>query len=286
MYRTDVNGRPLNPPLQIWFKEKKIAQKKILWNCLNVVKFSQISWVTIIQGGNWLDENFPIWEFSGWELSWVGNSRWQFSRWSFPGWEFSGWEFCGWEFPLMGIFPDGSYPGWEFSLVEVFRVGIVWWESSGWQFSGLIHLNRIKLINQVWFGLLISSTASHHVLCRKRIAATNKQRKYKRENDREKCFLSLVSTRRLKVIKGSKIVSRKDDGVNRLVCMLGDKLISHLITFKHQKGDCQYQKNFTLVIVDQKVPTYLLSSCDFFFYWNWKKLLLREDVYHVLYILV
>ena len=182
MYRTDVNGRPLNLPLQIWFKEKKIGQKKILWNCLNVVKFSQISWVTMIRGGNWLDENFPIWGFSGW-----GISGWQFSRWSFSGWEFSGWEFCGWEFPLMGIFPGVSYPGWEFSLVEVFRVEIVWWESSGWQFSGLIHyiflpfshadsfnyffkvMNRIKLINQVWLGLLMNSSASHHVLCRKRM---------------------------------------------------------------------------------------------------------------------
>ena len=29
--------------------------------------------------------------------------------------------------------------------------------------------------------------------------------------------------------------SRKGDGVNRLVCILGDKLISHLIAFKRQK---------------------------------------------------
>ena len=225
--------------------------------------------------------------------------------WGIPGGSFPGGVFLGGSSPG-GIFAGGSFPWWEYSRMGVILGGnFPWWKFSGWELSGGNHpggnfpgwfitfsfrfhtvMNRIKLINQVWLGLLISSTASHHVLCRKRIAATNKLRKYKRENDRQKCFLSLVSTRRLKVIKGSKIVSRKDDGVNRLVCMLGDKLISHLITFKHQKGDCQYQKNFTLVIVDQKVPTYLLSSCDFFFYWNWKKLLLREDVYHVLYILV
>ena len=105
--------------------------------------------------------------------------------------------------------------------------------------------------------------ASACFYCNK-IAATNKQRKYKRENDRQKCFLSLVSTKRLKVIKGSKIESRKDDGVNRLVCMLGDKLISHLITFKRQKRRLLLSKKFMLAIVDQKVPTYLLSSCDFF----------------------
>ena len=47
--------------------------------------------------------------------------------------------------------------------------------------------------------------------------------------------LSLVSTRRLKTIKGAKIESCKGDGVNRLVCMLGNKLFSHLIAFKRQK---------------------------------------------------
>ena len=36
-------------------------------------------------------------------------------------------------------------------------------------------------------------------------------------------------------IKGVKIESGKGDGVNCLVCMLGDKLISHLIAFKRQK---------------------------------------------------
>ena len=128
-----------------------------MWNCLNVVKFYQISWVAIIWGGNWLDENF----------SWVGIIRvgnfrvaifrvgvflggscpgGNFPGGSFPGWELSGWEFPVWEFSWVGVVrvgiflggncPGGTYPGWEFSLVEVFQVGIVRWESSGWQFSG------------------------------------------------------------------------------------------------------------------------------------------------------
>ena len=39
--------------------------------------------------------------------------------------------------------------------------------------------------------------------------------------------LKVASTRRFKSIKGAKIESRKGDGVNSLVCMLGDKRISH-----------------------------------------------------------
>ena len=116
--------------------------------------FYQISWVAIIRGGNWLDENF--------------------SRWKSPVWELSGWQFSGWEFSWVvvvrvGIFqvgvfrvgvflgrscPGGTYPGWEFSLVEVFRVGIVRWESSGSQFSGLnnfvFHVRQN--FKMQWFG--------------------------------------------------------------------------------------------------------------------------------------
>ena len=39
-------------------------------------------------------------------------------------------------------------------------------------------------------------------------------------------------TRRSKTPTGAKIGSLKDDGINRLVCMLGDKLISPLVVFK------------------------------------------------------
>ena len=118
--------------------------------------------------------------------------------------------------------------------------------------------------------------ASACFYCNK-IAATNKQRKYKRENNRQKCFLSLVSTKRLKVIKGSKIESRKDDGVNRLVCMLGDKLISHLITFKRQKRRLLLSKKIYVSDSRSKSSDLPLEQLRFFFYWNWKKLLLRED---------
>ena len=56
-------------------------------------------------------------------------------------------------------------------------------------------------------------------------------------------FLSLVSTWQVKTIKGAKIQSRRGDGVNRLVCMLIDKLISHLIAFKRQKRRSQISKS-------------------------------------------
>ena len=109
LHRTDVNSRPLNPPLQIRFR-KKNGWKKILWNCLSVVKFYQISgvtigWMKIFPGGNYPGGNFQVAIFR------VGVI-------------------------LGGNFPGGSYPGWEISLVGVFRVGIVRGESSGWQFSG------------------------------------------------------------------------------------------------------------------------------------------------------
>ena len=116
--------------------------------------------------------------------------------------------------------------------------------------------------------------ASACFYCNK-IAATNKQRKYKRENNRQKCFLSLVSTKLLKVIKGSKIESRKDDGVNRLVCMLGDKLISHLITFKRQKRRLLLSKKIYVSDSRSKSSDLPIEQLRFFFYW--KKLLLRED---------
>ena len=77
--------------------------------------------------------------------------------------------------------------------------------------------------------------------------------------------LSLVSTRRLKTIKGAKIESCKGDGVNRLVCMLGNKLFSHLIAFKRQKkAIADIKKKLLLAITDQRVPTYFMSSWEFF----------------------
>ena len=56
--------------------------------------------------------------------------------------------------------------------------------------------------------------------------------------------------------------SRKGDGVNRLVCILGDKLISHLIAFKRQKkkGNCQYQQILILALAAQRFTAYSLSS--------------------------
>ena len=101
--------------------------------------FYQISWVAIIRGGNWLDENFSRREVAEWELS--------------------GWEISEWEFSWVGVFLGGNCPGgtnlgWEFSLVEVFRVGIVRWESSGSQFSGLnnfvFHVRQN--FKMQWFG--------------------------------------------------------------------------------------------------------------------------------------
>ena len=56
-------------------------------------------------------------------------------------------------------------------------------------------------------------------------------------------FLSLVSTWQVKTIKDAKIQSRRGDGVNRLVCMLRDKLISHLTAFKRQKRRSQISKS-------------------------------------------
>ena len=71
--------------------------------------FYQINWMAIIQGGNWLDENFP-----GGNLL-CGN---------YPGANFPvGVFLCG-NYPG-GNFPGGSFPGWELSG----------WEVSGWEFS-------------------------------------------------------------------------------------------------------------------------------------------------------
>ena len=77
----------------------------------------QISWVAIIQGSNWLDENFSRWKFPEWELS---------------GWEISRWQFFGWEFSWLGVVRVGIF--W----VGVFlgRWELSWWESSGWKFYG------------------------------------------------------------------------------------------------------------------------------------------------------
>ena len=70
-----------------------------------------------------------------------------------------------------------------------------------------------------------------------------------------------MSTRQLKTIKGAKIESRKGDGVNHLVCRLGDKLIS---TFKRQKKAIANTKKLILAIAVERVPTYFLSSGEFF----------------------
>ena len=48
----------------------------------------------------------------------------------------------------------------------------------------------------------------------------------------------LMFTRRSKTPTGSKIGSLKGNGINRLVCMLGDKLISPLVVFKRFVFDC------------------------------------------------
>ena len=71
--------------------------------------FYQINWMAIIQGSNWLDENFP-----GGNLL-CGN---------YPGANFPvGVFLCG-NYPGVN-FPGGSFPGWELSG----------WEFSGWEFS-------------------------------------------------------------------------------------------------------------------------------------------------------
>ena len=51
-----------------------------------------------------------------------------------------------------------------------------------------------------------------------------------------------MSTKRLKAIKGAKKESRKGDGVNRLECMLGDKLISHLFFERQKKAIANIKK--------------------------------------------
>ena len=143
MYFTDVIGRPLNPPLQIRFR-KKNGQKKILRNCLNVVKFYQISWVVIIRGGNWVDENFSRWEFpgwdlagwelSGWEFSWVGVVRVEIFRLgvflggscpgrNIPDRSFLGWELSRWDLSWLGIFFGGGFPGGN-CPVGIIRVAV------------------------------------------------------------------------------------------------------------------------------------------------------------------
>ena len=63
--------------------------------------FYQISWVAIIQGSNWLDENFSRWEFPGWE--WSG---WGISRRQFYGWEFS-------------CYPNKSFQVWNLFVLHI-----------------------------------------------------------------------------------------------------------------------------------------------------------------------
>ena len=88
---------------------KKHDQKKILWNCLNVVKFYQIRCVAIIRVAiDWM-KTFPGWKLSEWEIF--------------------GWEFSGWEFPWVGIVQVGLILGGDF----------LWWKFYGWELSGGNH---------------------------------------------------------------------------------------------------------------------------------------------------
>ena len=121
-----------------------IGNEWVNWYQQLLHSFYQISWVAIIRGGNWLDENFsrwefPVWElcgwqFSGWEFSWVGvvwvGIFWvgvfldescpggNFSGGSFPGWELSSWDLSWVEIFFGGSFPDGNCP------VRIIRVAI------------------------------------------------------------------------------------------------------------------------------------------------------------------
>ena len=83
--------------------------------------FYQISWVAIIQGGNWLNENFSTWES--------------------PVWKFFGRQFSRLEFSWVGVVRVGVI------RLGVFRVGIVqvglllggnflWWKLSGGNHPG------------------------------------------------------------------------------------------------------------------------------------------------------
>ena len=113
--------------------------------------FYQISWVAIIRGGNWLDENFSSWEspvrelsgwdfsgcqFSGWEFSWMGVvlvgvfQVWVFLDGSCPGGDFPGGSFPGlkssrWDLSWMAIFFGGNFPGGN-CPVGIIRVVIFW----------------------------------------------------------------------------------------------------------------------------------------------------------------
>ena len=70
----------------------------------------------------------------------------------------------------------------------------------------------------------------------------------------------MASTRLLKTIKRAKIETRKGDRVNRLLFMLGDKLISHLIASKRQKRRSQISKDFDIVDSRSKSSDLLLEQ--------------------------
>ena len=101
-YRTDVNGRPLNPPLQIRSR-KKMAKRKfcgLVQMLLNFIKLAG-------------------WQLAGWKffqvgISWVGYFQVAIFRvgvilgGNFLWWGFSGWELSGRNHPG-GNFPGGSF---------------------------------------------------------------------------------------------------------------------------------------------------------------------------------
>ena len=109
--------------------------------------------MAIIQGDNWLDENFSRWEsvreLSVREFSWVGVFRLRVflggscPGGNFPGGSFPGWELSRWEFSWVGVVQVGIF--WEFSWVGIVQVRLIlggnflWWKFFGWELSGGKH---------------------------------------------------------------------------------------------------------------------------------------------------
>ena len=87
-----------------------------------------------MQGGNWLDENFSMWESPCGNYPAGDFLGGNFLGGSFPGWELSGWELAG-----------GEFAGWEFSWVRIAQVGLILggnflcWKFSKWELSGGNH---------------------------------------------------------------------------------------------------------------------------------------------------
>ena len=86
------------------------------------------------------------------------------------------------------------------------------------------------------------------------------------------------------MIKGANIESRKSDGVNPLVCMLGDKLISHFIPFKRQKKvDRKCQKKRDIGDSRSKSSDLLLEQLRIFFLMKLEKILSQKILDNVKY---